>query len=617
MKSSGYSYRGISRMKTRWIIFAGLYLLSGATQAALAQSATFFHQADTVFIGKEAQIHVFGTVEVNGIHANLLHHGIVQTYQDNVPGDFKLQNGTVRSTGDFIIHNDWINNGTLLIDSGKVEMYGGNQFFKGDSISRFYDLLLTGTDIKEQEQDIRVKHELDLTQRELAVHDHILSVDNAAPSAILYDATFSMEGIISTDEDGVIRKSLQQGELNIIPTGFSQHTFRHRPVKAQLLSNSSDTLLITFHHHSPTLVNANADNKDTSLCSIQEAYFYTVNSADNSNRYALQFAAHLPTDGGYMDVAKWHHPTWKTLYNQIEDLSGPDYVYIGTENTGDFFLDHFTLARRTPVLPELVADTTECYLLSAARVVSPLNQPWYEWSVSNTTNTAIISSGQGTTDAWIDWGNSIGGIITVYYQDDMGCLSPETTLAVEDVSVSADFSYASHADNYYTGTYHFTNHSTDANQYEWYFDDGTTWFTASREEFIHSFPTQGEGETYAVHLIAENEMGCIDTTFQSITIPKIFVFYAPNSFTPDGDGINDVFFSESSDIEAIEMRIFNRWGELICEQKGTHAPQVTWDGTYNGEMVQSGSYTYQFIVTPKANYHEGKREITGTVNVLR
>lgn len=605
-------------MKIRVLFIWCSFLLSGVTGTVSAQDVTLFHQADTVFVAKEAQVHVFGNVVVFGAAANLVHHGTIQTYQDAGQGDFELRNsGNVYATGDFIIYNDWINNGTLLIDSGKVEMYGNSQHFKGDSISRFYNLQLTGTDIKEQEQHIRVKNELDLTQRELAVHDKIVYVDNPDPAAIIYDPAFGMEGIISTDEDGLICKLVIQNELNVIPTGSSQGIFRHRPVKAQLLSSGPDTLKVTFHHHSPTFVAANAEDKDTSLCKIQEEYFYTVNSANSSNRYQLQFAAHTPTDGGYLNSAKWHGPTWKALYDQTEDFSEPDYVYIGTADIGDFVLEHFTLAHRTPSRPELTADTTECYVLSPTRVTSPPDQPWYEWAVTNSTNTAAISSGQGTSDVWIDWGTQIGGIISVYYQDAMNCLSPAADLVIEDVSVSADFSYTPHPDNYYSGNYHFANHSLDADQYEWYFGDGETLFTGDREEFMHIYPTRGEGETYGVYLVASNEMGCIDTAFQSITIPKIFVFYVPNSFTPDGDGINDVFFAESSDISAIEMRIFNRWGELIFEEAGADASQVAWDGTYNGELVQSGTYTYLFIVTPKSNYWEGKREVSGTVNVIR
>lgn len=604
-------------MKAGSTICRYLFLFFGTTGRLLAQDATFFQQADTVFTATEASIHVFGNVVISGNTSNFIHHGTIQTYEDVNPGDFTLQGGRVRATGDFIVYNDWINNGTLLIDSGKVEMYGDNQYFSGDSISRFYNLQLTGTGIKEQEQHIRVKNELDLTRRELAVQSYILYADNPEPSAILYDAMFGTEGIISTDEDGVIKKVVNQGMLNVIPTGSSRNTFRHRPVKAQLLSGSSDTVRVTFHHHSPTLLNAHAEDKDTSLCKIQEAYFYTVNSESSTSRYQLQFAAHLPTDGEYRHLAKWHNPTWKAVYDQTEAISDPNYTYIGIADAGDFVHEHFTLAHRTPIPPELNADTTECYVLSPVQVISPLNHPWYEWSVVNSTHTATVSSGQGTPDVWIDWGTSIGGTISVYYHDAMGCTSPETSLTIQDVSVSADFSYSPYPDNYYTGNYQFDNHSLDASSYEWDFGDETLLSTTSKEMFVHTFPSQGEGEAYHVMLIAANEMGCIDTALQVIHIPKLFVFHAPNSFTPDGDGINDFFFAESSDIEFIELRIFNRWGELIFEEAGTNATQVVWNGTYNGNPVQSGTYSYLFIVTPKANYYEGKREIAGTVNVLR
>lgn len=64
----------------------------------------------------------------------------------------------------------------------------------------------------------------------------------------------------------------------------------------------------------------------------------------------------------------------------------------------------------------------------------------------------------------------------------------------------------------------------------------------------------------------------------------------PNAFTPNGDGLNDVFIYKANLIEQIELKIFNRWGELIFY---TDQLDIGWDGTYRGTLVPEGSYVYQ------------------------
>ena len=128
----------------------------------LGQNATVFNQSDVLFVADDAEMHVFGDIITSGSTSVLENEGFIQTYDDVTPGNFELQNiGIVLSKGDFKIENDWVNNGVLAISEGMVEMYGANQWFLGDSISRFWNLQLTGLDRKEQGQDIRVRSVLD------------------------------------------------------------------------------------------------------------------------------------------------------------------------------------------------------------------------------------------------------------------------------------------------------------------------------------------------------------------------------------------------------------------------------------------------------------------------
>ncbi len=66
--------------------------------------------------------------------------------------------------------------------------------------------------------------------------------------------------------------------------------------------------------------------------------------------------------------------------------------------------------------------------------------------------------------------------------------------------------------------------------------------------------------------------------------------YVPNTFTPDGDGHNDVFRPMGRNIEALEMFVFDRWGELLSYTTG---PDAAWDGTYGGEYCQDGLYAWR------------------------
>jgi gliding motility-associated-like protein len=71
--------------------------------------------------------------------------------------------------------------------------------------------------------------------------------------------------------------------------------------------------------------------------------------------------------------------------------------------------------------------------------------------------------------------------------------------------------------------------------------------------------------------------------------------YISNSFTPNGDGRNDVFYIKGRGIRIINyLRIFNRWGEIIYDRGHFNIDDrsVGWDGTFKGRPVETGTYVY-------------------------
>lgn len=113
--------------------------------------------------------------------------------------------------------------------------------------------------------------------------------------------------------------------------------------------------------------------------------------------------------------------------------------------------------------------------------------------------------------------------------------------------------------------------------------------------------------TYTLTLTDEN--GCVNS--DNITIFVYSSFYVPNTFTPDGDGKNDVFYAYGTRIVEFEMDIYNRWGEHLF-----HSDDINegWDGVYNGSVVKTGTYVWKIFYEES----DGKRNIIyGNVNVLK
>ncbi|MCJ8292514.1 MAG: gliding motility-associated C-terminal domain-containing protein [Crocinitomicaceae bacterium] len=136
----------------------------------------------------------------------------------------------------------------------------------------------------------------------------------------------------------------------------------------------------------------------------------------------------------------------------------------------------------------------------------------------------------------------------------------------------------------------FTNTSEGADAYVWTFGDGSP--QSFEESPIHLYP-YFESTTYIVTLIAINQAGCSDTISQLIFIEEELIYFVPNTFTPDGDALNNTFepvFTSGHDPFDYSLLIFNRWGQLIFE---SHDATIGWDGTYNGRFVQEGTYTWK------------------------
>jgi gliding motility-associated-like protein len=141
---------------------------------------------------------------------------------------------------------------------------------------------------------------------------------------------------------------------------------------------------------------------------------------------------------------------------------------------------------------------------------------------------------------------------------------------------------------------------------------------------------------YSVQLVATNEGICPDTIIKQIKIKDEIVIYVPNTFTPNGDGINDLFIpivTTYSGLDQYEFRIYDRWGEVIFESKtvgegwdgiagrpwpgvtGTNYPTIIPYGDPNKQRPQDGSYTWTLRARLKASSEV--EDYRGHVNIIR
>ncbi|MFL5741519.1 MAG: PKD domain-containing protein [Flavisolibacter sp.] len=103
---------------------------------------------------------------------------------------------------------------------------------------------------------------------------------------------------------------------------------------------------------------------------------------------------------------------------------------------------------------------------------------------------------------------------------------------------------------------------------------------------------------YTVSVVDSN--GCRnDAQVQVIVICKNANVFVPNTFSPNGDGVNDVFYVRGKGLDRVKsLRIFNRWGEVVYEQSNfpVNDPTYGWDGKFKGNKPVPDVYIYQVEV---------------------
>jgi gliding motility-associated-like protein len=209
----------------------------------------------------------------------------------------------------------------------------------------------------------------------------------------------------------------------------------------------------------------------------------------------------------------------------------------------------------------------------------------------------------------------------------LGCDGDTSTVAtIQSMNwANASFDVDSYQNSILNPTFSFTNTSTNATAYAWDLGECATssvslFATPTPYYNVGSFNqlnyTYGcEPGYYEVTLIANNQGFCPDTAMAIIQIYDDVLLYVPNSFTPNGDGMNDVFhpvITSGIRPNTYSFTVFNRWGEVVYQ---TNDPIDGWDGFKNNKLCQDGTYTW--LIKFFHSQNGDAKEFVGHINLLK
>jgi gliding motility-associated-like protein len=287
----------------------------------------------------------------------------------------------------------------------------------------------------------------------------------------------------------------------------------------------------------------------------------------------------------------------------FDEFGEYEIALLVTSNNGCVDADTQTVQINPLPNPVIAADQFEgCQILPVQFWSESTIEPGYyldrwAWTFGDGTDT-VFAQNPGHDFM----GAADGDTSTVYYDISLtvisadGCVATvtEPQLIIVHTNPTALYEANFYDTDLNDPVFHFTDQSSE-NVVDWYWEFGDSEYSTETNP-SHTYQDTG---TYIVSLEVTTANGCTDYVRYTVVVNPVFTFYIPNSFTPDGDGINDFFFGLGQGYKEYNMMIYDRWGEEIFE---SHDDQYHWDGSYKGRQVQQDTYVYRFVIYDWQNH---------------
>ena len=333
----------------------------------------------------------------------------------------------------------------------------------------------------------------------------------------------------------------------------------------------------------------------------------------------------------YMEVEKLQgsnslHYTWLTLAGDtLQSVTHPDSLATGCEITGNGIFkvaasDQWSCMTDTATVEVTIVPRPEINITyTPDHGCQPLPVTWQAqyspdyatllWNIHNDSSYTYIDSAVTLHTSLPDEGYYSAKLVVTTAPGCYDSLVMDNIIHVAGFP-HADFTFSpSEPENGEEVYFYNLSTGTNLTDFVWSFGDGHSSYV---QDPSHAYHLQ-ESDLMTVHLTVTNSDGCSDDTIQIVPVEDNFACFVPNSFTPNNDGVNEVFLPRVNDVVNYEFIIYSRDGELIFYTTNT---EEGWDGTLDGKPAPQGVYVWKInfarIGTPDEMMSRG-----GTVTLIR
>lgn len=314
-----------------------------------------------------------------------------------------------------------------------------------------------------------------------------------------------------------------------------------------------------------------------------------------------------PSGGTSPYTVSWSNSLPNGLSQTVSPSATTTYTATLTDANGCSVQQTFTVTVAPPPTAAFTPGPNDCAPATISFTDNSTGAATYQWNFGDPSSGALDSSSlQNPTHLY----NSPGTYNVTLIVSTGGC--SDTLVMNNAVTISAQPVAGFVADPLTVSELYpqvtFTDAATGGTNCIFYFGDGDSTTNCNFGTITHTYPAAG---TYDAMYVVTNADGCTDTMFITILVEEQSTVYVPNTFTPNESGNNDVFYAYGTNVEAFEMYIFDRWGNLIFQ---TNDILKGWDGTYKNNPCQEDVYVWKILWTDS---QLRKHKMIGHVNLIR
>jgi gliding motility-associated-like protein len=379
---------------------------------------------------------------------------------------------------------------------------------------------------------------------------------------------------VKSERYGKLERSVIAGQTYLFPVGRG---LNYQPVEITPAANSNN-LGVRLADVDASLEDLPRTQVDTSICRSNADYYHLI-SGNIPLGSQVRFEVDSITASEFPSLANREinqNFGWNFIVSQSPNFNG-------TSATIDFITQTsssaqaYLLVRTRPLRPIITGDTAFCQQSENAEFYISSSQGLqtnWQW-----TSGELVQQTDSTLT--VNWGNPKTGLISAVQTDNAGCSSfaSEFTVTLWPLPVA---SYVTEAPEIPFEDQPFSLINTSLGSIR------QVWNIVGESDLTDSLITvrfENPG-IYNVLLTVNNEYGCIDTVSGMIEVIEGMEF--PNSFSPNGDGVNDELVLMNSGIKEYSLHIYDRWGNPVFE---SNASKLSWDGrTSSGVLVNPGTY---------------------------